>query len=898
MGPPLGLSSSASASSSNDERCSSPQEVNNKRTAASNKAVLCFFRGEQRAGRNKANDNSSFIKTEPLPIEDEKKRFVLWSRSEQFKIRIGASLGQWSRREVSGLLLIWISSLARNMNVHCGLSAGHFMKRYHFLPLILLSAILSEFAQAQTSTLSGTVRDHATGEPLVAANIRVEGTSRGTITNAQGYYRLSLEAGRHVVIFSFIGYRSDTLRVDLSGPLEHNASLEPAPIQMAEVLVIDEDPAVAIMRRVIENKKRWIDSLASYQFDAFTRMVMRRDTAIAMITESYTAGYWRKGDTLREVVRQKRQTENIAGTANFAAVGGIVNFYDDDVRFSGFTFVGPTSTEAFEYYDFKLEKTRERDGVPTYTIRLNPKTRLTPLFRGTINVIGDTYALVGVEITPNEAFSIPFLSKLELHYAQQFGLYENRFWMPVDIRLKGMFEVSIVGLSLPQIGVEQASSIYDYRINAELPDSVFRKPRRLELPGASRFDSLFWAQRDVLPLTDEERQAYKKLDSTQTLEKQFRPSGVLVAFSSPSLGYLRYANVRFNRVEGLLLGVDVKLDSVANRLALFGTAGYAFADKKSKFSFGGEFFLDRQRNYSVGIEGYKDLGHIPDEGFYSEFAIMGGALLGKSDYRDYFYTEGWRIWLGAKPIRRLALRLAYQSRDESTARKQTDYSLFYRSDTYRPNPPIADGTMRSLMLSARYGDEPVPLGLIAQDFAELDVEHSNPGILSSAFDFTRAIVRGEVHLKTYSQRLLFAPTLSLRLTAGASRGVLPPQRIFSLESRYDGFGPLGVLRGGSVKEFSGHQFVMFSLEHNFRNTPFLILNIPFLYKNGIELIAHATFARSWSSSPLPFGRTTNGWYSEAGLGLSRLFGLFRLDYTYRFAHPRNAFISLGVAQLL
>jgi len=772
------------------------------------------------------------------------------------------------------------------------------MKQSQFLLILSFVFLFFRGAHSQTFTLSGTVRDHATGEPLVAANIRVEGTSRGTITNAQGYYRLSLEAGRHVVIFSFIGYRSDTLRVELSGPLEHNASLEPAPIQMAEVLVIDEDPAVAIMRRVIENKKRWIDSLTSYQFDAFTRMVMRRDTAIAMITESYTAGYWRKGDTLREVVRQKRQTENIPGTANFAAVGGIVNFYDDDVRFSGFTFVGPTSTEAFEYYNFKLERTRVRDGIPIYTIRLQPKTRLTPLFNGAINVVGDSYALVGVEVTPNEAFSLPLFSKLELTYGQQFNLYEKRYWMPADIRLKGVVEVSIVGLSLPQIGFEQTSAIYDYRINPELADSIFQKRRRTELPEATKFDSSFWAQRDVLALTDEEQIAYKTLDSTQTLEKQFRPSGPLTALSSPPFSYLGYAKVRFNRVEGLFLGAKVREDSVTNRLALFGSAGYAFSDKRPKFSLGAEVFLDARRKYSAGIEGFRGLDHIPDEGFYEDFAILGGTLLSKIDYRDYYYSEGWKMWIGGKPASRVSFRLEYRNEDHSTAAQSTNYSLLERDEVYRPNPPIADGAMRSLMLSARYGDEPVALGLIARDFAELDVEHSNPGILSSAFHFTRAVVRGELHLKTYSQRFLFAPTLSLRMTAGASSGTVPPQRVFSLESRYDGFGPFGVLRGGSVKEFAGHSFVVFSLEHNFRNTPFLILNIPFLYKNGIELLVHGTAARAWSSSPLPFSHTTNGWYTEAGVGVSRVLGLFRLDYTYRFAHPRNAFVSLGVAQLL
>jgi hypothetical protein len=772
------------------------------------------------------------------------------------------------------------------------------MKQPPFLLVVSFVFLFFCAAHSQTFTLSGTVHDQATGEPLVAANIRIGGTSRGTITNSQGFYRLSLERGSYVVVYSFIGYKQDTLRLTLDRPFEYNARLEASPIEMAEFLVTNEDPAMAIMRRVIENKKRWAEQLQSYEFEAFTRQVLRRDTAIAMITESYSTGYWRKGDTLREIIKQKRQTENLPGTMNVASVGGILNFYDDEIRFSGYRFVGPTSVEAFDYYNFKLEKTRVRDGVPTYTIRLLPKTRLTPLFYGTVSVVGDSFALVGVDVTPNEAFSIPLFSKLELHYGQQFALYEKRFWMPVDIRLVGKFVLSIVGISFPGIGIEQTSAIYDYKINPELPDSIFKKKRRIDLPAAGKRDSTFWAEHDVLPLTPEEQHAYKTLDSTQTMEKQFRPSGPLAWLTEGAGDYLKYAKIRFNRVEGLLLGGNVERDSVTDRLSLFGSAAYGLSDRRGSFGLGAELFLDSLRRYSVGIEGYKKLDNIPDEGFYDDIAILVGSLFGKIDYRDYFYTKGWRLWVGARPIRRLTLRLTYQNEDERTALQQTDYSFFYRSDKYRPNPPIADGPMRSLKLSARYGDEPVPLGLIAQDFAELDVEHSDRNLLSSAFDFTRAIVRGEFHTQTYSERLLFAPTLSLRVTAGASTGTIPPQRLFSLESAYDDFGPFGVLRGGGVKEFTGDRFVVLTLEHNFRNTPFLWLNIPFLYKNGIELIVHGTAARSWSSSPVPFGRTTDGWYTEAGFGISRIMGLFRLDYTYRFANPRNSFVSLGVAQLL
>jgi hypothetical protein len=261
------------------------------------------------------------------------------------------------------------------------------MMKQRSVALLFIVTFSISPAPAQIVSLSGIVRDAVTNEPLPAANIRVEGTSKGTVANALGVYKLSLDQGRYNIIYSFIGYRSDTLHITLNRAVEHNPRLQPSAVQMAEVIVTSEDPAMAIMRKVIENKKRWLETLKSYEFDAFTRMVMRRDTAIAMITESYTTGYWQQGDTLREVIKQKRQTENIRGLGNIAVGGSVINFYHDDVVFSGFHFVGPTSVEAFDYYDFKLEKTRQRDGVPVYVIRIIPKSRITPLFSGKLDVI-------------------------------------------------------------------------------------------------------------------------------------------------------------------------------------------------------------------------------------------------------------------------------------------------------------------------------------------------------------------------------------------------------------------------------------------------------------------------------------------------------------------------------
>jgi hypothetical protein len=501
-------------------------------------------------------------------------------------------------------------------------------------------------------------------------------------------------------------------------------------------------------------------------------------------------------------------------------------------------------------------------------------------------------------MSPNEAFTIPFVSRLDLRYTQQFGYYENRYWMPMDISLYGLVDIGAMGFSFPRIVIEQASVIYDFKINRQLPDSIFAKPRRMELPNAQKFDSLFWAQHDVLPLTQEEQKAYRSLDSTQTLEKQFKPSGPIDSFSFPLFEYLGYFKLRYNRAEGLFLGFKGSKDSALAGFSIFGSAGYGFADRKGKYSVGISRALDARRLYRLEFEGYRGFSNIPDEGYYDPLVNALGALINKQDYMDYYYADGLRVSFDAKPVRRFSLRMEYRNEMERSAAVATDFSVFNRRTPFRPNPPIVEGMMRSLKLSLRYGDEPVPFGLITQNAAEFEVEHSNPGFLASGFDYTRFLVRGEARIPTFSQRLLFPPTLNVKFTAGTSRGVLPPQRLYGLESRYDGVGPFGVLRGAGIREFTGERFVSLSVEHNFRSTPFLLLDIPFLYRNSIELIIHGAVAQTWSSSALPFGVTSGGWYTEAGIGISRIFSLLRLDATYRLMEPRGFVLTLGIAQIL
>ena len=66
-------------------------------------------------------------------------------------------------------------------------------------------------------TISGTVRDAETGEPLPGATVRVEGTGAGAATDAAGRFQIAVGEGVYRVVVSFVGYETARETVRLAG---------------------------------------------------------------------------------------------------------------------------------------------------------------------------------------------------------------------------------------------------------------------------------------------------------------------------------------------------------------------------------------------------------------------------------------------------------------------------------------------------------------------------------------------------------------------------------------------------------------------------------------------------------------------------------------------------------
>lgn len=99
---------------------------------------------------------------------------------------------------------------------------------------LLLSLGCAGDAQAQR-TVEGTVTDANTGEPLPSVNIRVQGTTTGTTTDVQGRYRVSVSGSDATLVFSFVGYERQEIRVRARTTL--NVQLQPDRGTLEDVIV-------------------------------------------------------------------------------------------------------------------------------------------------------------------------------------------------------------------------------------------------------------------------------------------------------------------------------------------------------------------------------------------------------------------------------------------------------------------------------------------------------------------------------------------------------------------------------------------------------------------------------------------------------------------------------------
>jgi TonB-linked SusC/RagA family outer membrane protein len=128
--------------------------------------------------------------------------------------------------------------IAEHAIVGLYLGAGGRMRSFASLAVTLL-LVLPHIVAAQ-GTVSGTVRDQVTGNPIESAQVYLEDLDLGALTRADGaYVLLNVPVGTHTLAVQSLGYRTVSASVTVAAgqAVVHNVLLSQQALQLDEVVV-------------------------------------------------------------------------------------------------------------------------------------------------------------------------------------------------------------------------------------------------------------------------------------------------------------------------------------------------------------------------------------------------------------------------------------------------------------------------------------------------------------------------------------------------------------------------------------------------------------------------------------------------------------------------------------
>lgn len=107
------------------------------------------------------------------------------------------------------------------------------MKKY----LLILFAFLCALpAWSQERLVTGTVTSAEDGLPIPGVNVIVQGTTKGTTTDVEGHYSLSLNGDENILVFTFVGF--ETAIAEVGTRTSVDLALQPDVTALDEVVVV------------------------------------------------------------------------------------------------------------------------------------------------------------------------------------------------------------------------------------------------------------------------------------------------------------------------------------------------------------------------------------------------------------------------------------------------------------------------------------------------------------------------------------------------------------------------------------------------------------------------------------------------------------------------------------
>jgi hypothetical protein len=754
----------------------------------------------------------------------------------------------------------------------------------------LLTNVTSSFAQIK---LSGVIKSKENGEIIPRASVGILGSQSGTIANKDGRFSIVLDSGKSYRLrIRAIGYKPDTISLTLNASQEKTIFLSIEPIVGKEIVISSDASRIEarrIIREVIRRKKEWQAKLNDYQCTAYSRWNLRslsgKDTTVESVLESTADCFWKKDKGFSETITSRRQTANFPPELNAFSVGDIVNFYDNRMEFNDLSLVGPVADDAFSSYDYDLKGTGLLNGASVYQISVEPDL-LTQGFEGTLWIDQTDYTIAFLDLSPSKAVKIGPIK--EIHLQQTFELFENNFYLPVDLRTN--LSIILQLPFIPEFKFELLSVLQNFSINKGINDTLFNLRRHRVAPLADSVDTAKWAAVRAIPLAVDEEKAYHRIDSSVAVASKDSSSSIsffdIISF---------LAIPRYNHVEGLRFGVSKKYTPVSSfPFSVEGEVAYGLLDKQWKYDVGikqGILWTTTTDRMLVGdfdggfrgkvVKGTSVL--LSAEGkYFDDLAARGDAygsiqntitsLVYNKDYQEFYYQKGFSATLDFTPGSALSATLTYENTH-----------IWDAGSLHIVHPDSINSKQHVSIFDLLVSKSLIIDNITINSSATLQTSLTHIG---SDYNFSTIAI--DLSLKKRLGGLGVSELTGRYSTLLA--GNLPRWNTFFFETRSGFFSNENYFRGLNYFEFQGNRMWSLNLEHNFYDLPTRLLGIHFLDFLDLHWLLHAgigvidlTGVNNYSVLT-----TTGKPYSEIGLGIGNIYNILQLEGTWRLTHRQQS----------
>jgi hypothetical protein len=789
--------------------------------------------------------------------------------------------------------------------------------------------------------LSGQVTD-TKGNPLAYASIFIKGTTNGTTSNSDGFYRISVGHEICTLVIKYIGFKTREIAVPAGiSDQVFNTMLEPEMYSLGEVVIkAGEDPAYPVIRKAMEKRKYYLYQVEGYSCSVYIKAVQRllewpekifgqpllvsafidTTTKIIYLSESVSEFHYRQPDDYFERMISSKVSGNSRGFSWNRASDLQFNFYEamikTDVAPRGL--ISPLSPSAFFYYRYRHEGTYFENGVMVHRIAVLPKRKNDPVFAGHLFIQDNSWRIHGVDLLVTKDAQLQFIDTLQLK--QVFFPVTDEVWLPASNSF--YFHFGILGFT----GNGNFTGVFsDYNINPSFGKNFFSGQKMKVSEESNQKDSSYWESVRPIPLTGIEIRDYVFKDSLQDVRRskpfldsidrvtnkmtigkllltgyEYRQRYRRLTFGFSSLTQ----NIQFNTAEGLNLGLNFKVTKITdtlqwNRIELNPYLQYNFSSENFYSTFRTAWFYNRKKFASVYIEGGRKSFQFNPENPVNVFINTQYTLFDRRNYMKVYLADFARMQWSSELVNGISAATGLQWERRTALLNTSDYSFTKSKREFTSNNPL--DPLYDLPLFAphhaflsdvklifkpgqEYIDRPYSKIITGQKYPTLELHVTKAWHLTST---APAFNLAEISLRhSFDAGLLGSANLEL------SGGMFMNVRKIYFPDYHHFNGNLTFFSKNKLRQFylldyytysTADQFAEIHAEHDFKG--FLFNKIPGLRK--LKLSEHAGFHL--------LQVTGNKAHCELNFGVSKL-GIIRFDFVMAF--EKSNLIQTGFRMML